>query len=130
MWVPDSEEVEQVPASGPERQVEWCIPLELKPVTIPQQKGRERVLAGFERDLQGRLRPCSLRDGLRRQLKRLPIGDPALDVVEAAFAAQLVEGPDFLKGMSERTMAYFGHCRQYAFLGVCRESDSVRAGYA
>ena len=67
------------------------------------------MLAGFERDLQRRLRPGSLRDGLWRQLKRLPIGDPALDVVEAAFAAQLVEGPDILKGMRERTMAYFWH---------------------
>jgi hypothetical protein len=67
------------------------------------------VLAGFERDLQRRLRPGSLRDGLWRQLKRLPIGDPALDVVEAAFAAQLVEGPDVLRGKRERTMDYFWH---------------------
>jgi hypothetical protein len=48
---PIEEEVEQVPTSGPERQVQRCIPLELEPVAILQQKGRERVLAGFERDL-------------------------------------------------------------------------------
>ena len=78
---PVEEEVEQIPTSGPERQVERCIPLELEPVAILQQKGRERVLAGFERDMQCRLRPGSLSEGFCLLLKWLPIGDPALDVV-------------------------------------------------
>ncbi len=85
------------------------MPLEFEPVAIPQQKGGKRVLAGLKRDLQRRLRPGSLRDGLRRQLKGLPSDNPALDVVDAAFAAQLVEGPDLLKGLRERTMTYFWH---------------------
>src|SRR5512140_3192101 len=69
---PFEEEVEQVPAPGSKRQVERCIPLEIKPVATPQQEGRERVLAGFERDLQRCFRAGSLREGLWRQLKRFP----------------------------------------------------------
>ncbi len=98
---PFEKKVEQVPASGPERQVERPISLKLEQVAIAQQKGRERVLAGFEHDLQRRFRPGSLGDSLWLQLKRLSIGDPALDIEQAAFAAQLVEGPDILSGMCE-----------------------------
>src|SRR3989338_3748271 len=95
---PLEKEIEQVLAPRPERHVEGRIPLELEPVAILQQKGRQRMLASLQGDLQRRLGPGSLGDGLWRQLKRLPVGDPALDVVEAAFAAQLVEGPDVLRG--------------------------------
>ncbi len=59
------------------------------------------MLAGLEHDLERGLRPRTLGDRLGRKLKRLPLGNPALHVVEAPLAAELVEDSDLFGGFGE-----------------------------
>jgi hypothetical protein len=71
------------------------------------------VLASLKGYLQGRLRSCALRDGLRRNLDRLSFSDPTFDLVQASFSTQLVEGSDVFRGLGKKTMPagilLFGH---------------------
>src|SRR3989442_1172377 len=47
------------------------------------------MLAGLEGDLQRGLWARALADCFRRELERLSVGDPALDIVQTSFATQL-----------------------------------------
>jgi len=64
----------------------------LEPVATLQQKRGEGVLAGLERDLERGLRSRALGDRVARKLKRLPLAEPALDIVEAPLAGTLPDG--------------------------------------
>jgi hypothetical protein len=85
-----NEEVDEVPAPRLQGPVDRAIPLEVEPISTPQQEGNERVLSGLDGDLQRRLRSCALGDDVRLELERLPFGDPALDVVQTPLATHLV----------------------------------------
>jgi hypothetical protein len=94
---PLKQKIEEVPATHLERQVERPVALKLQAVVALQEKRSQGVLTGLEAYLQGRLGPGALRYDLRRHLKRLPIGNPPLDVVEPSFTAELVERAKVIK---------------------------------
>jgi hypothetical protein len=62
------------------------------------------MLPALKRDLQGRLRSCAFADGVRRKLKWLAFGDPALDVVQAPLAAHLMESAEVLRELGKVTL--------------------------
>ncbi len=62
------------------------------------------MLPALERDLKCRLRSCAFADGVRRKLKRLPLGDPVLNVVQAPLAAHLMESAEVLRELGKVAM--------------------------
>lgn len=69
------------------------------------------MLAARKRFLQRTLRSSALADGVWRKLKRLPFSNPALDVVQTSFTAQLMERLEVLRGVGERTCMGPGEAR-------------------
>lgn len=69
------------------------------------------MLAAVESDLQRRLRSRALEDGRRRKLNGSALVEPALDVVEASLAAQLMESSEVLKGRGREDVQRMGVSR-------------------
>jgi hypothetical protein len=63
--------------------------LELEAIAAAQQKFRERILTGFERDPQKPSGSSTLRYAVRRDLQRSSCRYPVLNLVDAAGAAEM-----------------------------------------
>jgi hypothetical protein len=65
--------------------------LEIRVIAITEKEKNERVILHLESDLESRGEPAALHCHSPRNLEWLPGMDPALDVVDAAFAAEAVK---------------------------------------